>query len=447
VAVRFDADTEDYTRALSLGSLSALTVACWFKISADRNTWSSIFFIDSGQVDNWGMQTAEDGVTMNAVMDASTREGMGTLTVGTWYYACLATSGTTGNLYYKSDGGTLTTQSITGASAVTADTLRLGESPWGSEWLNGCLTAVKVWNVQLTAVEAQQESLQHLPHRTANLLAWYPLTQPDTKDYSGNGRTLSGGANTATEDGPKIGWRQGPGRLIIPTAAGGTTVTGVAVGAFGFTATANGVDRALGAAAGSFGFTGTANGVPRTFGTAAASFGFTGTAQGIDRALGVAAGSFGFTGTASGVPDVHGAAVGAFGFTATAQGVTGAPPVTGVATGAFGFTATTQGQPRTLGAAAGAFGFTSTAAGRPRVVAIALAAFGFTATATGQRETTGEAVVAFGFTATAQGLAIGPFVPGTAHAATGSAPTSSAATAQTPSASSGAMTVPTATGG
>jgi hypothetical protein len=227
-----DADGEDYTRALALGTQTALTVCGWFYLSVDRNTWSTIFSIDNGTSDNWLMQTSDDGVTMSTVFDASTQQGIGAMTVGTWYFICLATSGTTGNLYYRTASNpTLTTVAVTSVTAnVNAATLRLGESPWGGEWWNGRIAAVQVYTVQLSAAEAHQESMQYAPRRLTNLVAWYPLVKPETADYSGNARTLSGGAGATTEDGPPIPWVATSPRLVLPApTAGGTLAIGQAV--------------------------------------------------------------------------------------------------------------------------------------------------------------------------------------------------------------------------
>lgn len=226
MAVRFDADGEDYTRALALGTQTALTVSCWFKVSVDRNTWSTVFSIDNGTDDNWCLQSGADGTTIATVFDASTQEGMGSVTVGTWYYVCLATSGTTGTLYYKAaTASTLTAQAVTSVTAsVNAATLRIGESPWGGEWLNGCVADMKFWTTQLSAAEADLESRQYLPRRLTNLQAFYSLVKPETTDYSGNARTLSGGTGTATEDGPPIPWIGTSPRVVLPVAASGQVV-------------------------------------------------------------------------------------------------------------------------------------------------------------------------------------------------------------------------------
>lgn len=222
---RISADGQEYTQGLALGALSALSLCVWFKLSVDRNDYSTIFFVDAGTGDNWGMQTGADGTTMSTVFDASTQQGMGALTVDTWYFACLATSGTTGTLYHKTAGASsLTAVAVTAASGVTATTLRLGDSPWGAEWWNGGINAVKTYSVQLTAAEAHQESMQYAPVRTANLLGFYPLVRPETTDYSGNARTLSGGSGATREDGPPIPWQATRARIILPVSvAGGST--------------------------------------------------------------------------------------------------------------------------------------------------------------------------------------------------------------------------------
>jgi hypothetical protein len=222
VSVRLSATGQDFSRALTLGSLTAITAAFWWKISVDRNTYSTAFSVDNGQADNWAVQTGVDGTTANVILDGTSTPSVA-MTVGTWYFGCLALSGSTGTFYYKAAGtATLSSTAITGVTATNAATLRLGESPWGSEWLNGCLAAFKLWSAQLTVDEIQQESQQYVPNRFSSLVSWHPLVKTELTDYSGNARTLSGGTGTATEDGPPIPWRGVSPRLILPTATAAT---------------------------------------------------------------------------------------------------------------------------------------------------------------------------------------------------------------------------------
>lgn len=239
---RYSADGQDHNRAIALGTQAALSFACFFKLSVDRNDYSSLFFIDNGTSDNWGMQSGADGTTMSTVFDASTQEGMGSLAVGVWYWVMLATSGTTGFLYYKVVGApTLTVQAVTSVTAnVNAATLRIGESPWGAEWVNGCVAGPRLWLAQVGRAEAECESQQLLPMRSANIAGAWPLVRPDPLDYSGNGRTLGGGAGATYDDGPAVPLQ----RLVIArrwlSTAGTTTHSAAAAATASGSVTATG---------------------------------------------------------------------------------------------------------------------------------------------------------------------------------------------------------------
>lgn len=147
--------------------------------------------------------------------------------------------------------------------------------------------------------------------------------------------------------------------------SGPATVTGTAVGNFGFTATAAGVREVQGAAT--------------------APLGFTATAAGVRQVPGAAAAAFGFTAAAAGVREVQGAAVAALGFTATASGVGSAGPgqVFGSATAALGFSATAAGVRTVAGAATATLGFAATGQAIRTVLGLGVAPLGFTATAAG----------------------------------------------------------------
>jgi len=219
MAVRFDADGEDYTQALALGSQGAVSASCWAKVSVDRNTFSTAISLDNGTGAALFIQTATDGVTMG-VYEEPLGNFAGTgraFTVGTWYWVGCSINGTSGTMYSRALADTATTTAALAGLQATHNiaNLRLGESAWGGEWLNGAVCAVKVWTAALTQSELENEALTYRPRRTANLVGWYPLHRPETTDYSGNARTLSGGAGTSQEDGPGISW--GPGRSRIRT--------------------------------------------------------------------------------------------------------------------------------------------------------------------------------------------------------------------------------------
>jgi hypothetical protein len=235
VAVRFSADGQDYTHTLSLGALSQFTVSCWFKVN-DRNNFSTPWCIDTGNNTNaFAIQTHVDGTTLTPVDSSTSDKATAALTSGVWYWFGVRYTGTTGSWRYKALTDTaITAQSWTGMgqSTVTATTLRIGESAWGGEWLDGNVAGFKMWSgVSLTDAELDMESLQYRPSRTANLVCWYPLIRPaevpsttNYPDYSGNGRTLNGTLPaSAQEDGPNLRWGIGRSRVIYPLSAGPST--------------------------------------------------------------------------------------------------------------------------------------------------------------------------------------------------------------------------------
>lgn len=230
MAVRFSADGQDYTRTLSLGSQSVYTIACWVKISTDRNTWSCAWNLDNGSAaDSIYMETLSDGTTMVVYRnDTGPPTGIA-MTVGTWYYTCAVVNSTSLTVYYRA-ASAATLSNVTdsfSSSGNTLTTLRLGESVYGAEWLNGCVQGFRLWTgIAMTADEALRESHSQRPVHWGGLAAWYPLHTAETADYSGNGRTLSGGSGATREDGPPIPWGRGnpsPRRfspMVVPEFAG-----------------------------------------------------------------------------------------------------------------------------------------------------------------------------------------------------------------------------------
>lgn len=223
MAVRFDADGEDYT-STSSPPTGNFTVTCWLKISVDRNTFTTVWSADNGSSDLIYLQTQANGTTLQAWDDASVVTGAVALTVGTWYRVAFTRNGTTSTLYTATATGALTAATTANLSDVAATNFRIGESPFGAEWLNGCIANLKHYSAVLTLAELEHELAQYTPRRTANLERWHPFVKVETADYSGNARTLSGGTGTAREDGPPIPWAQpiAPRLVIIPTASGHT---------------------------------------------------------------------------------------------------------------------------------------------------------------------------------------------------------------------------------
>lgn len=208
MAVRFSADGQDYTSA-SIGLTGQpFTVTCWVQLRADRNDFSTIFSVDDGGATEMVyVQTNADGVTLFLGGDGgASTVGSVALTVDVWYRVAVTYSGTTGTLYTGAAGAALASASGTLGTNTGLSTLRIGESGFADEWLNGCVANLKMWSAALSAGEIETELGQYVPARLANLLRWHPFVAAETTDRSGNGLTLSGGTGTSTEGGPPIPW-------------------------------------------------------------------------------------------------------------------------------------------------------------------------------------------------------------------------------------------------
>lgn len=267
MAVRYDADGEDHNRNTGLPSGTTHTVCLWLIVDVDRNTFSCPISIDAGTGNFVYLETEIDGLIMYLFEgdDAMATGPSVTLSVGTWFFIAWTRNGTgtnSGTLYWAAaNTAALSSGQRTLSQSFTPTNLRIGESPWGGEWFNGRIAAVKIWDgVALTQAEIENERWQYLPHRTQNLNSFYPFLEGGSgagaqQDFSGNGRDLSGGTNSATADGPPIAWRRGPSRMFIPVAAGGGSSIALDAMITGRGAALAGAQRSLGLSARSSGTT------------------------------------------------------------------------------------------------------------------------------------------------------------------------------------------------
>lgn len=214
-SVRFDSTDDDLTRSSSVPSEVSFTACGWGRRQADTGAQSVLFSIND-------VPTAVSGAIIGTQADGDdlivAGSGFGespviaTLTTGVWFYWCMTgTAAGAGSLdgYYMLPGATsLTTQQTTGAS-FTQTTMVIGNyDDAGTEFFNGDIMAVKVWDRVLTTAEMFQESAHIRPLYTFGLTHWYPLwnTSSQTIDFSGNAQTLTSGGTKADADNPPVSW-------------------------------------------------------------------------------------------------------------------------------------------------------------------------------------------------------------------------------------------------
>lgn len=196
MSVRFDATGEHYTA--TTGIPGTVFTACWWgRIAVDRNNYSTMLCIDNTtdqqilavQTDTGGVGpylwlAPHDPGWIDEAPDTD-------MVVGTWYRFALVRNGTAITFYMGLPSGTIAIGSATLLGPLTATRLRVGRSTVSTEWWNGNMANLKVYNAALTQAEILTEWGNWRAQRTADLLRHHKWqTAAEGTDYSGNGWTL-----------------------------------------------------------------------------------------------------------------------------------------------------------------------------------------------------------------------------------------------------------------
>lgn len=236
MAVALTATGQHYTRTTG-GSLTsvAYTVTCWAQLTTDNNTgvviWGGRNSATLGY--SYLYSAAGDGTTIahevwpgDASGEITTLTGPN-MTLGVWYFFALARSGTGTNqtlLAYAPLGSALTVVTATAnyaSQSYNQEIIGSNHFDTAGGWWPGRIAALKEWSAALTTAEIEHERWSMMPRRLTNIFSWYPFvgggaTTEARADLSGNGRTLSGGTGSSTEDGPPIVWGPRRPRLLVP---------------------------------------------------------------------------------------------------------------------------------------------------------------------------------------------------------------------------------------
>lgn len=222
MAVRFSASTQAYTTVTSLSS--TFTITLWANQISDINKiciWSAqqISGFDGVSL----VSTSNTGLTLTFKGSDSTI-GAFTTVRNAWYQ--LAVTFDAGSaVFYHADATSALTSDAGSIGTATGAGFKISQSGETSDWFNGRIAAFKVWSAVLTADEVARELVYYTPQRTAGIARFHPFLTAQTTDYSGLGRTLSGGSGTSTEPGPPIAWAPRINRqLIVPWTAPITAV-------------------------------------------------------------------------------------------------------------------------------------------------------------------------------------------------------------------------------
>lgn len=219
MAARSDAATDRYVGAGLSGSVA--TILCALYISVDRNASSTIWSMAGASAEQAVLQTRVDGTTIGLWDAAFGAEIVGSnLTAATWYYTAAVMNGTAWSLRVGTDPFSLTEFTGTRTALSSPTSLRIFNERTDTEFWNGRCANFKRYTAALSLEEIQAGLAHFQPHRTANLLDWFPFVNAETTDYSGNANTLTAGSTaTTTEDGPPIRWSRPRNPRVTLSAA------------------------------------------------------------------------------------------------------------------------------------------------------------------------------------------------------------------------------------
>jgi hypothetical protein len=225
MAIRFDASGDSLSRTRLAG---AKTVMAWIYIATDRNDYTAFF----GLGDNEIVATTTTGTTLLHYDGAAERTGTNLVT-GTWYHLAYASAGDDiGNGFTVYLNGVSDITSAGRGGTGTGTNMYLGNDAY-SEWLNGRIAHVKIWNAQLTQAEIQQEMYKIQPQRFANLWCWMPMIETGSSrdnEWSGSGNSFAENGTLTDEAGPPVSWGMAPWVVPFVASGGGTTYNQSAAG-------------------------------------------------------------------------------------------------------------------------------------------------------------------------------------------------------------------------
>lgn len=205
------------------------TICGWARMTTDRDSQSCICSNDddaigSGIGDAHSLNTTSDGVTLRH-WDGAAYFGSVTLTVGTWFFwAVTVASNGTSVVWYHANLGDSALVSFSGTFNNDRSNKRvhIGNDVF-SEWWDGRIGPIKMFNSVLTADELELERQKILPVALGNVYLFsptFPGAGEREKDYSGNGRDWTVVGTLTDEDHPPVSW--GSPSVFHPFAAAAT---------------------------------------------------------------------------------------------------------------------------------------------------------------------------------------------------------------------------------
>lgn len=324
MAVKFNGTTQLYARTANLPTATAITMCAWVRTTtaptvgwkipiAAGNTGAGILEFSVGQ-------HAPAGVVAWSLFDGTAKTDFANQPKALEAcFVALTNDGTTLRGYSRlARLPTLDAVSTT-APTGTLNAFSVGTSVFdGTDFFDGLVWEVRVWNRVLTAAELLEESRSHVPLvRNGLNVAWRMRTAQDTLDRSGQGRlpTITG-APTTVFDQAELLYRKSPARKVIAVSAGGTAINQI-VGAWAWSGTTGVTSQLINQSIGSWSWAGSTATTNSVLNAIPGAWTWAGRTAAITQLMNQAVGAWTWSGTTATTASLIGAGVGTWSWSGT----------------------------------------------------------------------------------------------------------------------------------
>ena len=180
----FDDGSSQYISGTGDCPASAFTVSAWIK-KVGASGWYAIYSADT---EIWFGLGASEEIRLHVGGSDRIDTAVSSVTIGTWHHVSATYDGsTTGKIYIDGVDQALTSSGTLNVPIATAS--NIGRHPNGSNYFDGSIKNVAIWERALTATEIQNvmyKSYTEVSGRLASgLVSWWSLETSSTDNPAG----------------------------------------------------------------------------------------------------------------------------------------------------------------------------------------------------------------------------------------------------------------------
>lgn len=215
MAIRFDANGDYISRAVgSFPWNAAYTVTFWYKPNTLQSAVKYLWNVAASSTVGDAMQITSGNRFARWVNNSASAFGPNPMVAGTWYRLAVRRTGATS--FACMVDGTWSAASTTNVGSRSGSPgIQLGRLTATTEWPNGVVANLRMWDASLSDDEVNAEFYLARPMRMTSLRLWVPMfpgSGARVADLSGAGLNWTENGTLTDEDGPPGAW--GAGRVM-----------------------------------------------------------------------------------------------------------------------------------------------------------------------------------------------------------------------------------------